>query len=393
MNLEQLRAFLAEIDGKMRAMLNDNPDGLDEAQSEDYDKLEASFDDTRSKIATVEKRQKKQDERSSYLSQNQRAPLVGGVSNQEEGGDEKKDEYRDAFWAMQSRKPLSPEQTRTLNAGTADKGGYLVPETFSALIIMKLTEKSYMRPLATVSTSSSVENLPVEGEDGANGWIEEGGAYPESDPTIGQEIMKAFKTGRILKVTEELLQDSISSIESYIALKFTKSTTKAEELAFVLGDGVGKPTGFLTTAQVGKTAASTTAITADEIIDLWGSIDEDYASNAVWKMNRNTLVLIMKLKDAQGDYLVNKGLNGAPNTLLARPIVINKHMPAVAAGAKPISFGDMSYYFIKDRKVMAMKRLDEKYADTGHIGFRVDKRVDGKLVLPEAVQVLQMAAV
>lgn len=391
MLIAQLREKMNKANAAMRAMLDSNPNGLNEEQSTQYDDLEKQFDATRAQLEKAVKRDVKSKERETFMGQNQRTPLVGGVAKQEEG-ENKEDGYREAFWSMQSRKPLSADQTRTLNAGTADKGGYLVPETFSALIITKLTEKSYMRPLATVSTSSSIENLPVEGVDGANGWIDEGGAYPESDPTIGQEIMKAYKTGRILKVTEELLQDSISSIEAYIALKFTKSTTKAEELAFVLGDGVGKPTGFLTTAQVGKTAASATAITADEIIDLWGSLDEDYASQAVWKINRNTLVLIMKLKDAQGDYLVNKGLNGAPNTLLGRPIVINKHMPAVAASAKPISFGDMSYYFIKDRKAMAMKRLDEKYADTGHVGFRVDKRVDGKLVLPEAVQVLQMAA-
>jgi len=392
MLIAQLREKMNKANAAMRAMLDSNPNGLNEEQSTQYDDLEKEFDATRAQLEKAVDRDAKSKERETFMGQNQRAPLVGGVAKQEEG-ENKEDGYREAFWSMQSRKPLNADQTRTLNVGTADKGGYLVPETFSALIITKLTEKSYMRPLATVSTSSSIENLPVEGDDGANGWIDEGGAYPESDPTIGQEIMKAYKTGRILKVTEELLQDSISSIEAYIALKFTKSTTKAEELAFVLGDGVGKPTGFLITAQVGKTAASATAITADEIIDLWGSLDEDYASQAVWKMNRNTLVLIMKLKDAQGDYLVNKGLNGAPNTLLGRPIVINKHMPAVAASAKPISFGDMSYYFIKDRKAMAMKRLDEKYADTGHVGFRVDKRVDGKLVLPEAVQVLQMAAV
>lgn len=390
MNAQQLRELLAKYDVAMRALLETNPEGLTDVQSAEYDDLEKKYDDTRSELDKTLARDAKSQERQSFLSQNQRAPLTGSIQTSTK--DDNTDGYRDAFWSAQTRKPLSPEQTRALNAGTADKGGYLVPETFVATIIMKLTEKSYMRPLATVSTSSSVENLPVEGDDGANGWIDEGGVYPESDPTIGQEIMKAYKTGRILKVTEELLQDSMTSIEAYIALKFTKSTTKAEEFAFVLGDGVSKPTGFLITAQVGKTTASTTSITADEIIDLWGSLDEDYASQAVWKMNRNTLVLIMKLKDGNGDYLVNKGLNGAPSTLLGRPIVINKYMPAIAAGAKPISFGDMSYYFIKDRKAMSMKRMDELYAATGHVGFRVDKRVDGKLVLAEAVKALQMAA-
>jgi HK97 family phage major capsid protein len=234
--------------------------------------------------------------------------------------------------------------------------------------------------------------LPVI-EQHVDPWkIDEEGEYAESDPTIAQVKMAAWKTGRIIKVTDEQLNDSFTSIENYVSMKFAKSTTKAEEAAFVTGNGTKKPTGFLVTAEVGKTTASTTSITADELIDTWGSLDEDYAANAVWKMNRNTLVAIMKLKDSNGDYLVNKGLNGAPATLLGRPIVINKHMPAIAASAKPISFGDMSYYFIKDRTSMNMKRLEEAYAKTGHIGFRIDKRVDGKLVLPEAVKVLQMAA-
>jgi HK97 family phage major capsid protein len=392
MNLEQLRAFLAELDGKMRAMLDGNPDGLGEAQSKEYDDLEKQFDDTRSKIDAAQTRADNQAKRQNYLNTNQRAPMVGGVAHVD-AGEDKVDGYRDAFWAMQSRKTLNAEQTRALNSGTAGEGGHLIPEVFQTNIIATLTEKSYMRPIATVSMSTSTENIPVEGDDGVNSWIDETGTYAESDPTISQVVMKAFKTGRIIKATDELLQDSFTSIEAYISLKFAKSTIAAEELAFVLGNGIGKPTGFLITAIVGKLTASPTSITADEIIDLWGSVDEDYAANAVWKMNRNTLVRLMKLKDSNGDYLINKGLNGAPATLLGRPIVINKHMPDIAAGAKPISFGDMSYYFIKDRKVMTMKRLDEKYADTGHIGFRIDKRVDGKLVLPEAVKVLQMAAV
>ena len=395
--LEKLRAKLAQIQGRMTTILNENPDGLDETQSTEYDKLEADFDATRSEMQTVEARLQKQQERESFLGQQQRAPLAHGdaLAGANDGtsgdGEDGETSYRSAFWAAQTRKPLTPEQTRALNSGTADKGGYLVPEEFQTTIIEKLTEKSYLRQLATVSTSSSTENIPIEGIDGANGWIDEGGAYPESDPSISQVIMKAYKTGRIIKVTEELLNDSFTSIESYISMKFTKSTIKAEELAFVSGDGVGKPKGFLIDATLGITAASNAAITADEIIDLWGSLDEDYAGEGTWMMNRNTLVKVMKLKDGNGDYLVNKGLSGAPSTLLGRPIIINKHMPDIGSATKAIAFGDFSYYFIKDRKVMTMKRLDEKYADTGHVGFRIDKRVDGKLVVPEAINYLQMA--
>lgn len=392
MNLLELRAFLATLDANMRGLLDANPDGLNDDQSKAYDDFEKQFDDTRSKIDVAVKREAKQQERQKFMSENQRAPLVGEVLSKDGDADNKDDAYREAFWMNHKRQPLTDTMARALNEGTADKGGHLVPEVFQTTIIATLTEKSYMRGIATVSTSSSVENIPVEGIDGANSWIDEGGAYAESDPDIGQVIMKAYKTGRIIKVTDELLEDSFSSIEAYIALKFSKSTIKAEELAFVSGDGVGKPTGFLVDAILGITAASGTSITSDEIIDLWGVVDEDYAADATWKMNRNTLVKIMKLKDGNGDYLVNKGLMGAPSTLLGRPIVINKHMPDIGLSATPIAFGDFSYYFIKDRKVMSMKRLDEKYADTGHIGFRIDKRVDGKLVVGEAIKYLKMAA-
>jgi HK97 family phage major capsid protein len=385
--LAELRARLEELNTKMRAMLDENDAGLSNELKKEYDKLDREYDQTEEAVVRLEKAEKRNNDMNTF----QRAPLTGSVEA-EKNESEKSGEYRDAFWLAQTRQPLSEAATRALSSGTAEKGGYLIPEEFSTKIVETLTEKSYMRGLATVSTSSSTENIPVEGDDGANGWIEEGGSYPESDPTIGREVMKAYKTGRILKVPEELLQDSFTSIESYIAKKFSKSTIKAEESAFVNGDGVGKPTGFLQNAAVGKTAAASDAITADEIVDLWGDLDEDYEADSVFMMNKKTLISIMKLKDGNGDYLVNKGLEGAPSTLLGRPIVLNKHMPDIDVDSKPIAVGDFSYYFIKDRKAMTMKRLDEKYADTGHIGFRVDKRVDGKLVIPDAVKVLKMAA-
>ncbi len=389
-HLEALRARMNQANAAMRAMLDANPNGLSEEQGKTYDDLEVEYDTAKREYDAAKARFEKAQERESFMGQHQRSPIVGEIVRTEHG-DDKDNGYREAFWALQARRTLSPEQTRALSVGTVDKGGYLVPEEFQTTIIQKTTEKSYMRGLATVSVSRSIENLPVEGDDGVNSWIDETGTYAESDPTIGQVVMKAYKTGRIIKVTDELLSDSFTSIEAYIAMKFAKSTTKAEEAAFVNGDGTGKPTGFLVSATLGKTAASATAITADELIDLWGALDEDYAQNATWMMNRNTLIKIMKLKDTAGDYLVNKGLNGAPSTLLGRPIVINPHMPDIAIGTKPIAFGDFSYYFIKDRASMTMKRMDELYATTGHVGFRIDKRVDGKLVLAEAVQYLKMA--
>jgi len=391
-HLEKLLAQRAKKAEAMKALLGvaeTEERQLTKEEGEKYDNMERDLDGMSADIQRIERQIKLDGE----LDESQRSPLVPGEERSGKEGDADKeiDTYQRAFWKAQKGEVLTPDEARSLNTGTDAKGGYLVPESFAETIIMKLAEKSYIRNAANVSTSTSTENLAVEGDDGSSTWVDEEGTYGESDPTIGRVVLEAWKAGRIVKVTDEALQDTVPAIENYVAIKFAKSTTKLEEAAFVAGDGVKKPTGFLVTADTGVTAASATAFTADEIVDLEYSIDEDYEQNASWCMNKNTKKLVRKLKDGNGDYLWSKGFNGEPDTLDGYPIITNKHMPDVATGTSPIAFGDFGYYYIKDRLVMNIKRLDEKYADTGHVGFRVDKRVDGKLVLAEAIKKMVMA--
>lgn len=392
---EHLKKLLAQRTAKQEAMqkLLDTASAesrsLTKDEGEQYDALEREFDSLTTDIARTEK----QIERDQKLDEPVRTPIHSGGERIDDGEPAAEDVYQRAFWKANKGEALTDEEVRSLNIGTDAKGGYLVPQTFADTIIEKQSERSPMRSVATVSTSMSTENLPVEGDDVTASWVDEEGTYAESDPTIGQVTLDAYKAGCIVKVTDEALQDTVPAIEGYVAMKFSKATTKAEEAAFVSGNGTGKPTGVLNTAETGVTAASATAFTADEIIGLKYALDEDYEVNASWMMNRNTLKMVRLLKDGNGDYIWSKGFNGEPDTLDGKPIIINKHMPDVAASAAPIAFGDFSYYHIKDRSMMTLKRLDEKYADTGHVGFRVDKRVDGKLVLAEAVQKLVMAAV
>lgn len=387
MNLQELRSQMTALDTQMRGILTgaDKVKGLSEEEATRYDSLEKEFEATKRNIERLEQAEK----RASFMNEPTSKSVVTVTSN--DNNDDDVDSQRNAFWNMARGKALTAEQSRALTTTTDAKGGYLVPEEFADTIITKAAAQSYIRDLATVSTSTHTENVPVEGDDGANGWIDEEGEYPESDPTIGQVVLGAWKTGRIVKVTDEALQDTVPKIEAYVAMKFAKSTTKAEEAAFISGDGVKKPTGVLVTAEVGKTTASATAITADEVLDLMASLDEDYEGNAYLMMNKNTRNALRKLKDSQGQYLWVQGFAGNPDSFDGKPIRINKYMPDIAANAKPIAYGDFSYYHIKDRKVMTLLRLNEAYAKTGHVGFRIDKRVDGKLVLPEAVKTLKMA--
>ena len=140
-------------------------------------------------------------------------------------------------------------------------------------------------------------------------------------------------------------------------------------------------------------AASATAVTADELMDLFYSLKSPYRKNAVWILNDSTIKAIRKLKDNNGQYLWQPSLvAGTPDTILGRPVKTSAYMPAIAAGAKTIAFGDFSYYWIADRQGRSFKRLNELYAANGQVGFLGSQRVDGKMILPEAVKVLVQKA-
>jgi HK97 family phage major capsid protein len=218
----------------------------------------------------------------------------------------------------------------------------------------------------------------------------------ESDDQFTQITIGAHKLGTTIKVSEELLRDSVFDLEAYISREFARRIGAREEESFFQGDGNGKPLGILAEAggaEVGVTAASATAITADELMDLFHSLKAPYRSKAVWVMNDSTIKAVRKLKDNNGQYLWQNSLTAdAPHTLLGRPVYTSAYMPTIAGGAKSIAFGDFKYYWIADRQGRSFKRLNELYAQTGQVGFIGSQRVDGKLILPEAIKVLQQKA-
>lgn len=301
------------------------------------------------------------------------------------------DAYTEAFW-KQARNNTSYDIRNALQVGVDTEGGYLCPDTFENQLVTGLTAKNVVRGLAhVISTSSGQHKIPVVANRGTASWVEEEGPIPEGDDTFGQQYIGAHKVGTLIKVSEELLNDSAFDLEAYFVAEFARRIGNKEEEAFLNGDGAGKPTGILNDAEVGVTAASATAITADELIDLFYSLPAPYRANAVWVMNDSTMRYIRKLKDTTGQFLWQKALHeGEHETLLGKPIYHSPFAPEVAAGAKPILFGDLSYYWIGDRKGITFRRLNERYADTGQVGFLASKRLDGKLILPEAIKCLQM---
>lgn len=308
------------------------------------------------------------------------------------------DEYKAAFWkAMRSRNAWNTGELGGLQIGEPESGGYLVPDEFERTLVQTLEEENVVRQLAKIiQTSSGDRKIPVVVTKGTAAWLDEGEEYDESDSVFGQTSIGAYKLGTMIKVSEELLNDSVFDIESYIATEFARRIGAKEEEAFLVGDGDGKPTGIFAAslgAEVGVTTAAAAAIAADEIIDLVYALKAPYRKNAVFLMNDSTVKAVRKIKDGQGQYLWQPSLTaGTPDTLLNRPVYTSAYAPTLAAGAKTIAFGDFGYYWIADRQGRSFKRLNELFATTGQVGFLASQRVDGKLILPEAIKVLQQKA-
>lgn len=306
-------------------------------------------------------------------------------------------EYRKSFWNVMRSKMPGHEVLNALQVGTDSEGGYLVPDEFEHTLIEALEEQNIFRTLAhVIQTSSGDRKIPVVASKGTASWVDEEGAIPESDDAFSQVSIGAYKLGTMIKVSEELINDSVFDLEAYISREFARRIGNKEEEAFFTGDGTGKPLGVLAAsggAEVGVTAAAAAAFTADEIFDLFYSLKAPYRKSAVFLMNDSSVKALRKLKDGNGQYLWQPSLTaGTPDLLLGRPVYTSAFMPALAAGAKSVLFGDLSYYWVADRQGRSFRRLGELYAPTGQVGFLATQRVDGKLVLPEAVKVLQQKA-
>ncbi|MGX8707096.1 MAG: phage major capsid protein, partial [bacterium] len=215
------------------------------------------------------------------------------------------DEYRNAFWGMIRNRTAAPGVMNALQIGTDSEGGFLVPDEYEHTLVQALEEENVLRSLCTIiQTSSGDRKIPVVASHGTASWVEEEGQIPESDDAFGQIAIGAHKVATMIKVSDELLQDSVFNIETYIAAEFARRIGAAEEEAFITGDGSAKPTGLLHAtngAGIGVTTAGN-AITADEIIDLVHSIKSVYRKKAVFLLNDSTVKAIRKLKDGTGNY-------------------------------------------------------------------------------------------
>src|SRR5690606_24888499 len=157
---------------------------------------------------------------------------------------------------------LGPDEYRALNRGTDSAGGYLVPHELERRLVQALEDENVMRTLANVVTMDTDRDVPIEEDTGEAYWTAEEGDYTESDAKFAQKTLRAHKLTRLMRISEELLQDAAFDLEAYVASNYGRTMGRKEEEAFIAGDGTGKPRGVILDAQGGHTAASATAIAA-----------------------------------------------------------------------------------------------------------------------------------
>lgn len=378
---ESTKKFLEDHidkDGKMTA-----------ADAEAYEKMEA---DIKEMTKTID-RLNKQAEMDKKFALPTSSPLTGKPQTAVPGTVEKKgtasDAYKNAMLTALRSNFRKVEDV--LQEGIDESGGYLVPDELDGRLVDVLKEENIMRGLGHPLTTSGQHKINLVASKPAALWIEEGGALTFGDAAFDQKFLDAHKLHVAIKVTEELLYDNAFQLENWIIEEFGKALANAEEDAFLNGDGNGKPNGLFKDAQTGVTIDSVD-ITADDVIDLVYSLKRPYRKNASFITNDGTLGVIRKLKDDNGNYLWQPSLQaGQPDTLLGYSIHTSQFVPVLAAGNVAMAFGDYNYYNIGDRGRRAFQELKELFAGNGMVGFVMKERVDGLLILPEAVQLLKVS--
>lgn len=349
-----------------------------------YDEMEKKIKDYSAEIERMEQMEKIENE----LNKPVNTPIVTKpmtVNGKEKTG-RASDEYKAGM--LMALRTNFKQISNVLQEGVDADGGYLVPEEYDSRLIQTLEEENIMRKLSTRITTSGEHKINIAATKPAAAWIEEGAALTFGDATFGQILLDAHKLHVAIKVTEELLYDNAFGLENYIIDQFGKALANAEEDAFLNGTGVGQPLGLFADKGGGTVANTVTALTTDAAIGLVYALKRPYRKNASFIINDQLIAQLRTLKDNNGAYMWQPALTaGEPDKFLGYDVYTSQYAPSNA-----IAFGDYKYYNIGDRGTRSFKQLNELFAGNGMIGYVAKERVDGKLILPEAVQILKIGA-
>lgn len=405
---EKRQAIIAKMQEATRAALKEN-----RAMTTDEEQAWAAMDkeqeELRGQIAVFD-RAREADEQAADMAEEMRRAAVDNPETARAGAtaEQRATQYTGAFtdWMRNGSARISnenrqllmqraqaidvPQEARALATGIGASGGFLIPEGFNTAIERATLEFGGMRaagctvlqtatgndlPWPTINDTANKSRLIAEGAEAATSGV---------DPAFARVTLRAWTyTTDIVKIPLQLLQDSAVNLETLLASLFAERAARGTNEHFTTGSGVLRPNGIVTAATLGKTAASTTAITYLELIDLEHSVDPSYRRkpSTRFMFNDAVLKLIKKLQDAENRPLWQAGIReNEPDRILGYQYTINQDMAAPTTGNKTVLFGDMSKYMIRDVLPPQMFRFDEKYMDELMVGFTMFHRHDGHLV-------------
>jgi HK97 family phage major capsid protein len=280
-------------------------------------------------------------------------------------------------------------EQRALSVGTTTAGGFTVPQGFVYNLELALLQYGGVRQVADVMRTDSGNDMPwptVNDTANVGELLSENTTVGSSvDPTFGQVVLKAYKySSKLVLVSREILEDSAFNVAETVGKMLGERIGRIQNVHFTTGDNSAKPQGVVVASTLGVTAASATAIAADELFNLQHSVDPAYRQDPScgWMMHDNILLAVRKLKDSQNRYLWEPSIQmGVPDKLLNYPITVNQQMQSsIATATRTMLFGALGKYKVRDVKDVRLMKLEERYADLDQVGFVAFLRSDGRML-------------
>ncbi|MEI4273920.1 phage major capsid protein [Klenkia sp. LSe6-5] len=411
--LQDLREKRANVWDSMKKLIEHEDDWSGEERAS-YAAAEKELDELGEKIETRERHEA----RAAKLDAVDRRGVVpprGGDAGEPDADEETARRYSEAFGAFMRRgiadvtseqrqllqqRFVSGEELRAAGVATGSAGGYTVPPAFRNRIVEQMQYVAAMRQYAEVITTDTGATLPwptVDDTGNEGAILGENTQVTEQDVTFGTNDLGAYMyTSKLVRVSFQLLNDSAFNLEQWLGRTLGNRIGRVQNRHFTVGTGSGQPDGLVTGAPVAKQGATgqVTTVTYDDLVDVQDGVDIAYAINQNWMMSQSARKVVRKIKDADGRPIWEPSIKaGTPDQLLGAGMVINNHVPAPAASAKSIVFGDIATsYVIRDVSDLQVLRLQERYADFLQVGFVAFQRSDGTVQNSAAIRAYQHAA-
>ncbi|MBP3222792.1 MAG: phage major capsid protein [Actinomycetaceae bacterium] len=291
-------------------------------------------------------------------------------------------DYNTNFWNHMRGNPAAKDKIHDGRDTTT--GGFDLPQASENKLAEAIVRESIFRKIATtVDALGGASRIYAKDTDDVAAWVPEGEEIPIRDgmDDFEQYPVDVHKLSVFVKLDDDFIHDATFNIEDYLTGRLALNFARAEDAAFVSGDGKAMPSGLCTPGAGANMAFATDNITFDDVVRLFFSVDPAYRDHGTWMMNDSTACTIRTMKDVNGVYLWNEDTQ----SILGKPVAICNAMPDIESGSMPIVFGDFRYYWIIRRNKPNIRQMKELFITKNQVGYLANEFLDGKLIRREAI--------